>query len=117
MRHQRDAVRISVISTRASGNRQLRSVSGAPGYLAPFFEGFKPRIRPHGGELRHRSLTAPAAGDRASARRVFMLAIRRNPAHLKTYLRLLRTFLPMSMVQMTSAKARRRPQPGSPNPG
>ncbi len=46
-----------------------------------------------------------------------MLAIRRNPAHLKTYLRLLRTFLPMSMVQMTSAKARRRPQPGSPNPG
>ena len=56
---------------------------------------------------------ALAAGDRVLARHHFMLALRKDPRHFKTYLRLLRTYLPANLERMLSAKTRRTIPEGS----
>lgn len=78
--------------------------------VAPFFEGFTPRSE-HGkaamaNKARHRGLVALARGKRKLARRYLRVAERLDPLHLKTWFRLARTYLPMSMIRATSGRPR-----------
>ncbi len=86
--------------------KPMQEVELPQGYVAPFFEGFKPLRRSHTGEIRRRGLTALAAGDRALARRNFIEALRHEPTRLKIYLRLLRTLLPVKVARALGAKTR-----------
>jgi predicted O-methyltransferase YrrM len=58
--------------------------------------------------LRHGALLALETGDHRAARAGFAGALRLDPFHLKTYLRLMRTFFPSSMISLFSSPARRR---------
>lgn len=58
--------------------------------------------------LRHQALQALAAGDRRAARTGFIGALRLEPFHLKTYLRIVRTFFPPPMSRRLSSPTRRR---------
>lgn len=75
--------------------------------LAPCFDGFPQLARTGARNLRHKGLAALAAGDRSLARRLFILSLAHEPGHPKTYLRLLRTFIPLNVARMLSAKTRR----------
>jgi hypothetical protein len=58
--------------------------------------------------LRHEALRALAAGDRRAARHGFVGALKLEPFHLKTYLRLMRTLFPPSISRRLSSPTRRR---------
>ena len=58
--------------------------------------------------LRHDALTALERGDRSAARAGLVDALKLDPLHLKTYLRVLRTFFPPSMIRLLSSPTRRR---------
>lgn len=58
--------------------------------------------------LRHEALRALENGDRRAARAGFAGALRLDPFHLKTYLRMLRTFFPPSLIRLLSSPTRRR---------
>jgi predicted O-methyltransferase YrrM len=88
--------------------KPLHEIAVAPGQI-PFLYGFKPSRRIHCGDLRREGLMALAAGDRAAARRHFLRALRLDPRHFKTYLRLLRTFLPAGLARTLSARTHRIP--------
>jgi glycosyltransferase involved in cell wall biosynthesis len=60
--------------------------------------------------LGYMGLIAMREGDRGSARRAFLYALRIDPLHLKTYLRLIRTFLPPVIARMLSGSTWRRPR-------
>jgi len=62
--------------------------------------------------LRHEALAALDSGDRGAARAGFVGALKLEPFHLKTYLRMLRTFLPPSMIRLLSSSTRRRETSG-----
>jgi glycosyltransferase involved in cell wall biosynthesis len=51
-------------------------------------------------------LSALAAGDRARARRAFVCALRFDPLRAKNYLRLARTFLPVTVARRLSGRSR-----------
>lgn len=59
-------------------------------------------------QLRRDALAALESGDRSAARTGFFGALKLQPFHLKTYLRILRTLLPQSMIRASSSPARRR---------
>jgi hypothetical protein len=67
-------------------------------------------IRAAGRDLRHKGHAALRAGDRALARRYFKLALRSNPAHIKTWLRLIRTYLPSPISRRLSGAPRVAPK-------
>jgi predicted O-methyltransferase YrrM len=87
--------------------KPLKDTAVAAGQI-PFLYGFKPDRRIHCGDLRRKGLMALAAGDRAGARRHFLQALRLNPRHFKTYLRLMRTFMPAGLARTLSAETHRR---------
>jgi methyltransferase family protein len=58
--------------------------------------------------LRHEALLALDAGDRRAARAGFVGALKLKPFHLKTYLRILRTFFPPSISRRLSSPTRQR---------
>jgi predicted O-methyltransferase YrrM len=60
--------------------------------------------------LRHQALLALENGERRAARAGFAGALRLEPFNLKTYLRMLRTFFPPSMIRLFSSPTRRRRQ-------
>jgi len=55
----------------------------------------------------HRGLAAMHVGDMAAARRDFLRALRYDPTHSKTVLRLARTFLPKSLAQALTGRTQR----------
>jgi len=56
----------------------------------------------------HRGLAAMRAGDMPAARRAFLSALGYHPLHLRTALRLARTFLPPALARALSGGSRRR---------
>jgi predicted O-methyltransferase YrrM len=86
--------------------KPVEAAKRKPAALVGFLTGFKPGRRIHVGGLRRTGLDALAAGDRLAARRIFVDAIRREPTRFKTYLRLLRTYLPPRLARALSAKKR-----------
>jgi predicted O-methyltransferase YrrM len=78
-------------------------------HFVPFFEDFVPNRfgeRLAASTLRYQGLIALRDGRREEARRFFRQAMRVDPLHLKTYLRLLRTYLPRSLVRATTGRTR-----------
>ena len=63
--------------------------------------------------LRHNALLALQKGDRSAARIGLIHALRIEPFHLKTYLRMLRTFFPRFMIRLFSSSARRQKTSGT----
>ena len=63
--------------------------------------------------LRHEALLALKNGDRGAARTGFVGALKLEPFHLKTYLRMLRTFFPPFMIRLFSSPARRQKTSGT----
>jgi glycosyltransferase involved in cell wall biosynthesis len=59
--------------------------------------------------LGHGGLTAMREGDMVAAREKFLRALRYDPMHIKTALRLARTFLPKSVAQALTGGSRRAP--------
>ena len=55
--------------------------------------------------LGHRGLIAIAEGDRAKARAAFMRALSYNPLRVRTALRLMRTFLPLSLARALGGRS------------
>jgi predicted O-methyltransferase YrrM len=83
-----------------------------PSFFVPFFLDFLPprlierMLRTAGRDMRHKGHAALRAGDRALARRYFQLALRSDPGHLKTWLRLIRTYLPRPGSRSPRSKPR-----------
>jgi predicted O-methyltransferase YrrM len=78
--------------------------------FVPFFEDFAPNQfgrRLTASTLRFDGLVALREGRRAEARRCFIQALRIDPAHVKTYFRLIRTYLPAWLVRATSGRTGR----------
>jgi hypothetical protein len=67
--------------------------------LIPLFFAYEPYRRYAGNHFRHEGLRELSNGDSAAARRAFIAAIRMEPRRLKTYGRLLRTFLPRALAR------------------
>jgi GT2 family glycosyltransferase len=61
--------------------------------------------------LSYRGLIALHAGDRATARNAFLSALAYHPWHLRTTLRLARTFLPPSLARALTGSSRRLRKP------
>jgi predicted O-methyltransferase YrrM len=73
-------------------------------HFVPFFDGVDDRgQRARERRLRNEGMTALTSGDRAAARRAFVGALRLNPRRLRTWSRLLRTFLPARTARATAA--------------
>jgi predicted O-methyltransferase YrrM len=68
----------------------------------------KPSPAAAANRLRHAALAALEAGDSRAARAGFVGALGLEPFHLKTYLRIVRTFFPPSIIRLFSSPARRR---------
>ena len=68
----------------------------------------KARIKAPRSTLGYIGLVAMREGDHATARSAFIRALRAAPFHLKTYLRLARTFLPPAIARMLSGRTQRR---------
>ncbi len=87
---------------RARAYRKPLEAVEPPG-LVPFSLDFVPAglveamLESRGRQLRHRGHVALRAGERALARKYFKLALYSDPTHFKTYLRLLRTYLPQRL--------------------
>jgi glycosyltransferase involved in cell wall biosynthesis len=64
------------------------------------------RLRASRSILGYIGLNAMLKGDQAGARRALMLALRVDPFHLKTYFRLLRTFLPHRLARALTGRTR-----------
>ena len=82
-------------------------------HFVPFFDNFvSNRFGSHlnASSLRFQGLTALRDCRRAQARRYFCQALALEPLHLKTYFRLLRTFLPMWLVRPLSGRIVRTPR-------
>jgi predicted O-methyltransferase YrrM len=78
-------------------------------HFVPFFDNFVSNQfgeRLAASTLRYQGLIALREGRREEARRCFRQALRIDPLHLKTYFRLLRTFLPASLVRATTGRTR-----------
>jgi predicted O-methyltransferase YrrM len=78
-------------------------------HFVPFFEDFAANRfgdRYRASTLRYQGLIALREGRRAEARRCFRAALRIDPAHVKTYFRMLRTFLPAALVRATTGSTR-----------
>lgn len=63
--------------------------------------------------LGHRGLIALRASDAHGARRLFLRALVHQPLHLKTFLRLVRTFMPRSVALALSGRSRERANQGA----
>jgi len=75
--------------------------------MVPFFEGFAPNQlgrRLTASTLRHQGLISLHEGRRVEARRCFLDALRADPSHVKTYFRLIRTYLPAALIRATSGR-------------
>jgi predicted O-methyltransferase YrrM len=78
----------------------------------PLFFAYEQYRRYAGNHFRHEGLKALRDGDPAAARRAFIAALRMEPRRLKTYGRLLRTFLPRGLARSLGG-ARSEPAPGA----
>jgi predicted O-methyltransferase YrrM len=78
-------------------------------HFVPFFDGVSLLSPGHGAELRLRGRMALAAGDLVLARRLLLLSLLAEPYHRRTYLRLLRTFLPRKLARVLSARPQLTP--------
>jgi glycosyltransferase involved in cell wall biosynthesis len=63
-------------------------------------------VRAETAAIGHEGLLAMRRGDRAQARRAFLLALRCDPRHLRNGLRLLRTFLPPTLARALTGRTR-----------
>jgi Tfp pilus assembly protein PilF len=75
----------------------------------PFFEDFASNQfgeRYTASTLRYQGLIALREGRRADARRYFRQALRVDPSHVKTYFRMVRTFLPQALVRATTGRTK-----------
>lgn len=75
--------------------------------FAPFFDDFAADRSIEHGRLAEQGLNALRSGDRAVARRAFVQMLRIDPYRIKTYSRLLRSFLPTALAVRLSSNARR----------
>jgi predicted O-methyltransferase YrrM len=78
-------------------------------HFVPFFEDFVSNQfgdRYAASTLRYQGLIALREGRRAEARRCFRAALRIDPSHVKTYFRMLRTFLPAAIVRATTGSTK-----------
>jgi predicted O-methyltransferase YrrM len=78
-------------------------------HFVPFFEDFVSNQfgeRYTASTLRYQGLIALREGRRADARRYFRQALRVDPSHVKTYFRLVRTFLPQALVRATTGRTK-----------
>jgi predicted O-methyltransferase YrrM len=78
-------------------------------HFVPFFQDFVSNQfgdRYQASTLRYQGLIALREGRRADARRCFRAALRIDPSHVKTYFRMLRTFLPAALVRATTGSTR-----------
>lgn len=71
---------------------------------------FGARIRASRSILGYVGLTALRRGDRIAARRAFLSALEIDPYRLKNRLRLMKTYLPLSLARMLSGRTGRREQ-------
>jgi predicted O-methyltransferase YrrM len=90
---------------RSDGSSRVRATDDVPPDLPPSTD---PSPAAAANLLRHRALAALERGERGAARAGFVGALRLEPLHFKTYLRLARTFFPASVTRMLSSPARRR---------
>jgi predicted O-methyltransferase YrrM len=78
-------------------------------HFVPFFEDFASNQfgeRYTASTLRYQGLIALREGRRADARRYFRQALRVDPSHVKTYFRMVRTFLPQALVRATTGRTK-----------
>src|SRR5215472_8976028 len=61
-------------------------------------------VRSYTNWLGYQGLLAMRAGDRAAARRYFARILRRQPTHMKSALRYIRTFLPAPIARALSGR-------------
>jgi glycosyltransferase involved in cell wall biosynthesis len=61
-------------------------------------------VRGYNNWLGYQGLLAMRAGERAAARRYFARILRRQPTHMKSALRLIKTFLPMPLARALSGR-------------
>ena len=59
--------------------------------------------------LRYQGLLAMRDGRRVEARCYFLAALRVDPAHVKTYFRLIRIYLPAALIRATTGRTRSAP--------
>ncbi len=81
-------------------------------HFVPFFDGFASNQfgkRLTASTLRYQGLLALREGKRAQARRCFGQALRVDPWHLKTYFRIIRTYLPAALIRATTGRTRATP--------
>ncbi len=77
--------------------------------FAPFFDNFAEDRSIEHSRLAEQGLRALRIGNRPAARRAFMQMLRLNPYRLKTYSRLLRSFLPTALAVRLSSQGARTP--------
>ncbi len=85
-------------------------VERSQNHFVPFFHNFVSNQfgdRLTASTLRFQGLIALREGKRAQARRYFLQALRFEPMHLKSYFRILRTFLPQALIRATSGNTRK----------
>lgn len=75
-------------------------------HFVPFFDGVDGGQKAQERRLRDEGMTALAGGDRAAARRALLGALRLNPRRLRTWSRLIRTFLPSRSARVAAAPGR-----------
>jgi predicted O-methyltransferase YrrM len=93
--------------------KPMQSVERGAAHFVPFFEDFTPHQfgkRLDVSTLRLQGLEALRQGRRAEARRCFLRAMRVDPWHMKTYFRLIRTYLPSALIRATSSRTRAAPR-------
>jgi predicted O-methyltransferase YrrM len=89
--------------------KPMQTVARDQPHFVPFFEDFASNQfgkRLTASTLRYDGLVALREGRRAEARRCFIQALRVDPAHVKTYLRLIRTYLPAALVRATTGRTK-----------
>lgn len=78
-------------------------------HFVPFFDDFAANQfgnRLTASTLRYQGLLALREGRRAEARRCFRQALRVEPSHVKTYFRLIRTYLPAALIRATTGRTK-----------
>ncbi len=87
--------------------KPLTPVEREQTHFVPFFEDFVSNRfgkRLTASTLRYQGLIALREGRRAEARRCFREALGVDPLHVKTYFRLIRTYLPAALIRATTGR-------------
>jgi FkbM family methyltransferase len=93
-----------------------RMIERSQTHFVPFFDNFVSNQfgdRLAASTLRFQGLIALGEGKRAQARRYFLQALRFEPLHLKSYFRILRTFLPQALIRATTGRTREPLRPAA----